>query len=91
MSELQQSADVGSSSVRAIYWGPATGLMPDDQSVTDFLVDHARVSEHVTALIVLLVRKGIITGAECASALQEVVAANLLEGETGGTNLLNEP
>jgi hypothetical protein len=41
--------------------------VPDEQSLTDFLVDHARVSEHVTALILLLVKKGLITGPERSS------------------------
>jgi hypothetical protein len=65
--------------------------MLDDQSVTDFLVDQARVSEHVTALILLLVQKGVITAPEYASALQDVVAARLLEVETGGTKPSDEP
>jgi hypothetical protein len=53
--------------------------MPDDQSVTDFLVDQARVSEHETALVLLLVKKGIITGPESEAALQDVVAARPLQ------------
>lgn len=54
--------------------------MPDDHTLTDFLVDQARVNEHVTALILLLVKKGIMTGPEYEAALQRVVSARLLEG-----------
>jgi len=38
----------------------------------------------VTALILLLVKKGLITGPEYEAALQEAVAARLLEEAKGG-------
>ena len=50
--------------------------MADRQDVTDFLVDHARVSEHVTALIRLLLQKGVITAAEYAAGLQAARVEN---------------
>jgi hypothetical protein len=65
--------------------------MPDE-SVTDFLVDQARTSEHVTALVLLLVKKGVITGPEYADALQTVVSARLLDAadpQSSGTNPLD--
>jgi hypothetical protein len=63
----------------------------DDPTVTDFLVDQARASEHVTALVRLLLQKGVITGPEYTSALQEVVAARLLEEEPDATHILDRP
>ena len=61
--------------------------MPHDQTVTDFLVDQALVSEHVTALIVVLVKKGLLTGPEYEATLQRVVSARLLNGDGRGTDL----
>jgi hypothetical protein len=49
--------------------------MADRFDLTDFLVDQARISEHVTALVLLLVKKGLITGPEYETSLQEVVSA----------------
>ena len=53
----------------------------NDPTLTDFLVDQARVSEHVTALILLLVKKGLIAGPEYEAALQEVVSARVLDAD----------
>ena len=66
--------------------------MADGQEVTDFVVDRASVTEHVTALIVLLVKKGVITGPEYSDALQTVVSARLLDAADppgSGTNPLD--
>jgi hypothetical protein len=51
----------------------------DDRSVTDFLVDQARGSEHVTTLVLLLIKKGLITGPEYEAALQTAVSARVLD------------
>jgi hypothetical protein len=66
--------------------------MADGQDLTDFVVDHARATEHLTALVMLLVKKGIITGPEYAEALQTVVSSRMLDEahpDGGGTNPLN--
>jgi hypothetical protein len=47
--------------------------------VTDFLVDQARASEHVTTLVLLLIKKGLITGPEYETALQTAVSARVLD------------
>ena len=56
-------------------------VTPDDQTLTDLLVDQARVSEHVTALILLLIQIGIITGPEYEAVLQRVVSARFVAVE----------
>ena len=66
--------------------------MADGQDLTDFVVDQARATEHLTALVLLLVKKGIITGPEYADSLQTVVSARILDAalpDRSGTNPLD--
>ena len=55
--------------------------MLNDPTLTDLLVDQACASEPVTALILLLVKKGPHHRPEYEAALQEVVSARLLEAD----------